>query len=138
MIPIPQPIVSHRIHMLRRIQLAVVALTVLLLPKGSRSIGVAKLRRYASRDIRQREVSKEGAQYFVPLTGHSQTVTCVAYSPNGSVLATASDDSRIKLWDANHRSELRTLAGHGEGVTGLSFNADGTLLASSSSDKPSI
>jgi WD40 repeat protein/serine/threonine protein kinase len=74
-------------------------------------------------------------QNVLPLTGHSQGVNCVAYSPDGLVLATASDDMKIKLWDANNGIELRTLSGHQGAVTGLSFSSDGKLLASSSADK---
>jgi WD40 repeat protein len=45
------------------------------------------------------------------LEGHSDWVTSLAFLPNRSILASASADKTVKLWDADAGNELRTL-GH--------------------------
>ncbi len=53
----------------------------------------------------------------------------VAISPDGSMLATTSDEV-VWLWDAVTGSPLATLIGHGTGVWGAVFSPDGQYLAS--------
>jgi WD40 repeat protein len=48
------------------------------------------------------------------LTGHSDTVYGVAFSPDGRLLATASWDETVRLWDPATGNCLRTLTGHTE------------------------
>jgi WD40 repeat protein len=64
------------------------------------------------------------------------TAVCdVAYSPDGTILATASADSTIKLWDSASGKELRTLRGHHQPVLCLAFSSSGKFLASGSLDQ---
>src|SRR5262249_28597767 len=58
----------------------------------------------------------------------------VAFSPDGKLLATTSDDSTIKLWDVAARKELSTLKGHAGGVLPIAFSPDGKRMASSGDD----
>ncbi|MEZ6057199.1 MAG: protein kinase [Planctomycetaceae bacterium] len=67
--------------------------------------------------------------------GHSQVVRRVAYSPNGTEVATASMDSTIKLWDARTGAEIKTLRGQEGAVHQVVFSPDGTHIASSGSDR---
>jgi WD40 repeat protein len=67
------------------------------------------------------------------LTGHSQSVYSVAYSPDGQTLASGSGDKTIKLWNVKTGNLLQTLSGLSNPV--LSYSPDGKTLASWSDDK---
>ncbi len=68
------------------------------------------------------------------LRGHSGPVRFVAFSPDGSLLATSSSDGTARLWDTATGQEIATLTGHGGDVTGLDFSPDGTRLATTGYD----
>jgi WD40 repeat protein len=63
-----------------------------------------------------------------------RSVHHLAFSPNGRLLATASNDSTVKVWDIETGEELFVIAGHDAPVTGVAFNQDGTLLVTASAD----
>ena len=65
---------------------------------------------------------------------HWDQATCVAYSPDGKVLATAGMDGLVKLWAMPSRRLLHTLIGHKAWVLSVAFSPDGLVLASSSFD----
>lgn len=70
-----------------------------------------------------------------PLAGHSAAVSALAFSPAGTLLASASYDNSILLWDlATGKSIRQPLIGHTAAVTGLAFSPNGGLLASSGAD----
>jgi WD40 repeat protein len=68
------------------------------------------------------------------LTGHTDSVTSVAFSPRG-ILASGSWDNTVRLWDVQTHQQLGPpLTGHVGFVTSVAFSRDGTLLASGSWD----
>jgi WD40 repeat protein/serine/threonine protein kinase len=69
------------------------------------------------------------------LRGHTDSVRGVAFSGDGQLLASASEDRTVKVWAARTGQELRTLRGHNGPVSSVAFSADGQLLASASVDR---
>ena len=76
-----------------------------------------------------------GVKLLRTLKGHQDQVLRVAFDPKGEILASASADKTLKLWDVQSGKLLRTLEGHTEEVWGVAFAPQGGMLASSSQDK---
>ena len=66
--------------------------------------------------------------------GHTGGVTSVAFSPAGRLIASASDDRTVRLWDVETGKLGRTLTGHTEEIYRIAFSSDGSTLASGSKD----
>jgi WD40 repeat protein len=69
------------------------------------------------------------------LRGHRGHTTAVAFSPDGSRIATASEDRTVRVWVAADGQEIVTLAGHTDIVRGVAFTGDGRALVSGGWDK---
>ncbi|MDF5730596.1 MAG: WD40 repeat domain-containing protein, partial [Rhizonema sp. PD38] len=66
---------------------------------------------------------------------HASWISGISFNPDGKILASASGDRSVKLWDTNTGKEIKTLIGHTNPVNGVSFSPDGKMLASASNDK---
>ena len=65
---------------------------------------------------------------------HTSGVSSVAFSPDGTILASGAFDSAIRLWDVATGENIATLEGHASFVLSIALSRDGTTLASGSSD----
>ncbi|KAI0446385.1 vegetative incompatibility protein HET-E-1 [Xylaria telfairii] len=69
------------------------------------------------------------------LEGHNHWVHFVAISPDGSWLASGSNDKTIKMWDVLGGICTQTFEGHEGGVNSIAISPDSRWLASGSEDK---
>ena len=65
---------------------------------------------------------------------HQAEVRCLAFSPDGRLLASGSKDQSIKLWSAIAGRALATVDGRSGTVWSLAFSPDGSILASGGMD----
>lgn len=70
----------------------------------------------------------------MPLYRHTSDLTDVAFSPDGRLLVTASNDTTAHLWDAITGQHLYQLTGHQDGIAAVAFSPDGQFVATGSGD----
>ena len=71
---------------------------------------------------------------LVRLIGHQGGVRAVAFSPDDTLLATAGDDSTVRVWSVETGEPLGTMTGHSSKIYTVTFSPDGTRIASGDND----
>ena len=76
-------------------------------------------------------IDRQGGQIIMTLTGHTKSVNSVAYSPNGLILASGSDDGTVRIWDTRSGEEIMSpLSSDADEVHSVAFAPNGKDVAS--------
>jgi hypothetical protein len=69
------------------------------------------------------------------LEGNEESPACIAFSPDGKMLASGGSDKSVRIWNVESGKLVKTIAEHQATVRGIAFSPDGKRLASGSFDK---
>ncbi len=67
--------------------------------------------------------------------GHTNSIVSLAFSADGSLLASGSVDGEIRVWNAANGTLLATFPGHTGKILGMAFSADNKKLWSGAADR---
>lgn len=87
----------------------------------------------ASSSINIAQYNLSGVE-LASLAGHTSRVNDVALSPNGQLLASASDDKTVIIWNLQTRKVKYTLKGHSQKVNTVTISSDNKFAISGSND----
>src|SRR5947208_2107336 len=76
-----------------------------------------------------------GVKLVRSLRGHKGRIGRIAWSPDGRMLASGSEDTTIRLWNPETGECMQTFEGHKGAVWSVAFHPTGQTLASGSQDR---
>ncbi|MFI1279228.1 hypothetical protein ACH4U5_00375 [Streptomyces sp. NPDC020858] len=103
-------------------------------PSLAAQLNLAAYRLAATGDVRDQLMSAFAVPYTSRLTGHTSDVVSISVAPKGTVLATASWDRTVRLWDigdAHHPVQL-AVVNQPERLMAVAFGEGGRVLATAS------
>jgi len=68
------------------------------------------------------------------LSGHTNVVSSLAFSLDGTFLVSGSEDKTVKLWDVQTGGAIKTFGGHSSTISSVSISPDRALIVSGSHD----
>src|SRR5262245_6851778 len=74
------------------------------------------------------------AQALPTLKGHKNTITCLAFSKDGTLLVSGAKDGTAIVWDVKAKRELFSFSGHKDMVTSVALSPGAKVLATSGHD----
>ena len=75
------------------------------------------------------DVAPDAAQDYVVLEGHTDEVAGVAFSPDGTEIASASQDMTVRIWRAATGEEIRSLDAGDASLTAVAFGTSSLFCA---------
>ena len=104
---------------------------------GLRQASLDSLRRarQALQRLDDQQIDQAGARLLHTLRGHENSITRLAWLPDGQSLLSASLDGSIRLWDCQAGHERRAFLGHSDRVFDLAVTSNGRQFVSASADK---
>jgi WD40 repeat protein len=81
-----------------------------------------------------RVIDTKAQKRVATIWGHTNTVTCVAFSTDGTFLASCGDDATVRIWEVATGKEFRRFEGHEADVDCVLFGPSGKEVFSGSKD----
>jgi WD40 repeat protein len=78
---------------------------------------------------------KGHSQMLKRLEGHTGGVKTLSWKPSSEILASGSDDSSVRIWNASTGIQIEKFTGHQDIVNSVRWSPNGQLIASASDDK---
>ena len=104
-------------------------------PTISKLLSIAAWRIHPSADDRYAMLAAAARPGIAALTGHTDRIHSMTFSPDGNTLVTGSYDGTVRLWDvATHRQIGAPLAGHDGEIYSVAFSPNGKVVASGADD----